>query len=102
MPRFVAIRLSNISTLHVKEPNSPVVISLHLPEPLSDAQLRHLSITSPLNPVFVEASVGGWNNESKTFDSVVSTIEVYPQAKAPPPSRKLRAVKRKRGYAFHD
>jgi hypothetical protein len=102
MPRFAALRLSDISTLHVKEPDEPVVISLRMTEPLTDEQLKHLCLASPMHPVIVEASVGKWNSDSKTFDSVVSVIEVFPKARAPCPERKLRAVKLKRGFAFHD
>jgi hypothetical protein len=103
MKRFAVLRLVGVDTVYAKEPDSPVVVSLHLLEPLSDAQLRHLAIASPWNPVIVEACMDCvWDGSG--FGARINVIETTPKVPLYHPKRRLREglYKRKRGFLFHD
>jgi hypothetical protein len=102
--RLAALRLANCNVLYAKEPNSPVVLALFMLEPLSDAQLRHLSVASPWNPVMIDADVDYSWHEGYGFGASISSIETLPRIAIIPPKRHLRpgVYKRKRGFLFHD
>ena len=103
MRRLAVLKLSGTALLYVKEPSSPVVIALSLIEPLSDTQLRHLSVAAPWNPIMVDAFVDD-TLHGEGFAARIDSIDILPKLAIQQPKRRMRAglVKRKRGYLFHD
>ena len=103
MKRLAVLRLAGLNVVYAKEPDSPVVISLCLLEPLADTQLRHLSTATPWNPVMVEASVEDtWHGSG--FGARIDVIETMPRVPIIQPKRRLRVGlhKRRRGFLYHD
>lgn len=103
--RLAALRLTSIDTLTVKEPSLPVAYRLNITEPLSNAQLNRLVLATPWKPMMIEATVGEWNDDTKSFDASIEVIESQP--KIPTPKLKKNTlkwghVKRKRGFVAYD
>jgi hypothetical protein len=101
--RLSVLRLSGINVVYAKEQDSPVVLALHMLEPLSDLQLRHLSVAAPWNPVTVDATVDDtWHGTG--FGAVIFSIETMPKVAIVPPKRHLKPgmYKRRRGFLYHD
>ena len=97
---FHALRLATTTSLYVKEPTSPVCLSLRLTEPLSANQIRHLSLASPWNPIAIEAHVDDeWRDGG--FGAAVEVIHLMPRLPVQKNvSRKLRAGMHKRQRVF--
>jgi hypothetical protein len=103
MKRLAVLRLAGVGLVYAKELDSPVVILLRLHEPLSDQQLRHLSVAAPWSPVMIEASVDDtWHGPG--FGACIEVIETMPKVPVIQPKRRLRAGlhKRRRGFFSHD
>ena len=98
MQRLVVIRLHDLYTCVAKAADSPVVSILRFTDPLSEPQLRILSLATPFAPVVVTANVsddwvcGAWRAELVTVESPVKMPVVSKK-------RKIRAgvAVRKRG-----
>jgi hypothetical protein len=103
MMRLAVLRLAGLDVVYAKEPHSPVVLALRLLEPLTDAQLRHLTTASPWNPVMIEASIDDtWHGAG--FGARIDVIETLPRVPIIQPKRRLKVglYKRKRGFFSHD
>lgn len=102
--RLAVLRLASTNVVYAKEPSSPVVLALSVLEPLSDHQLRHLSVAAPWNPVMIEAAVDDTWHNNLGFGARIFSIETMPKVPVVQPKRRLRpgVYKRKRGFLFHD
>lgn len=102
--RLSVLRLASTNIAYAKENGSPVVLALCLLEPLTDLQLRHLSVATPWNPITVEAVVDDAWHDGLGFGASIVSIETLPKVAIAQPRRRLRAgiYKRKRGFLFHD
>ena len=101
--RLAVLRMASTDLVYAKEPTSPVVLALRMTDPLSDLQVRHLSVAAPWNPIMVEAVVDdAWGGSG--FGASISSIETLPRIPLVQPKRRLREgqFKRKRGFLFHD
>jgi hypothetical protein len=99
MTKLAVLRLENMSRLVVKEPESPVVLTVLLCDELVPEQVRHLCVASLFNPVMVEADILEWDGAAQAFRARLTNIEILPKISAPKCGRKARAglAKRKRG-----
>ena len=88
------LRMHSLTRMVVKEPNEPCVFLISLPDPPSDMQLRRLVLAAPWNPVMIEAALGQWHPETKTFDAEIQTIESMPRAPAPLKPRRQCAARK--------
>lgn len=102
--RLAVLRLASTSVVYAKEVESPVVLALFMLEPLSDLQLRHLSVAVPWNPIMVDATVANTWHAGLGFGASIHSIETMPKISLIQPKRRLRPglYKRKRGFLFHD
>ena len=104
--RLATLRLASTDLVYAKEPGSPVLLALRMLEPLSDLQLRHLSVATPWNPVMIEANVDDTlHSDGVGFGARIFLIETMPKVPIiTQPRRHLRPgmYKRKRGFLFHD
>ena len=104
--RLATLRLASTDLVYAKEPGSPVLLALRMLEPLSDLQLRHLSVATPWNPVMIEANVDDTlhSSDGVGFGARIFLIETMPKVPVIQPRRHLRPgmYKRKRGFLFHD
>ena len=77
MQRLVVIRLHDLYTCVAKAEKSPVVSIIRFTDPLSEPQLRILSLATPFAPVVITANVsddwvcGAWRAELVTVESPV-------------------------------
>ena len=101
MTRLAVLRLESMSRLVVKEPESPVVLTVLLCDELVPEQVRHLCVASLFNPVMVEADILQWDGAARAFRARLTDIEILPKVNAAKGGRKARAglAKRKRGGA---
>jgi hypothetical protein len=101
---LIALRLTTLNTLLVKEIDTPVSFKLNIVDPLTDQQTRMLSVATPWRPLKILAQLGDWNEPLQAADAVVLVIETPPKSHAPKHKATLRwgLVKRKRGYFSHD
>jgi hypothetical protein len=101
---LMALRLTKLNTILVKEIDTPVSFILNITDPLTDHQTRMLSVAAPWRPLKILAHVGEWNNILQAMDAEVLVIETPPKQQAPKHKQSLRwgLVKRKRGYFSHD
>ena len=99
MTRLAVLRLESMSRLVVKEPESPVVLTVLLCDELVPEQVRHLCVSSLFNPVMVEAEMLEWDNNAQAFCARLVDVEIMPKLPVPKPARKAREglAKRRRG-----
>ena len=102
--RLTALRLVKIDILIVKESLTPVAYMLKITEPLTDAQLKRLTLATPWAPVIIEACVGAWDENAAWFDASISLIETQSKIAAAKHKKTLQwgQVKRQRGFISHD
>ena len=75
MPTGWCLRLEGLSRLWIST-ETIAVLSLKLPENLTDLQAKHLSYASPENPIRIEFELGEWDRDA--FHGTVQEIHMMP------------------------
>lgn len=83
---MLVLRVDGTRSVWAKAHESPVLMHLILEEPLSEEQLRHLTMASPWNPIPVEGRVGPWLQDG--FAATIDEISVLQPPR--PPKRPRR------------
>ena len=86
------VRLESVSHLWVKMEDTPVLMRLRVPEPLSHGQLKVLSLASCDHPIKIDVTVGEW-----TGDAFAATLEGVSCVPPLPFKRKAKRMRTMQG-----